>query len=175
MAIRVYIKTYNYHELNANYHKLILFRYLQIRFMFLLLPRAPARQKILSQILNKIYVPFYPRASARQKIFPQILNKIYVPLYPPRHQLAKRFSPRFYIRFMFLLPSAPAGAPTPWPKIRFMFLLLPRNHFFRPQMQFFLKNICYFKKYIYLCTRKLSSGVGGHGLLHRWKETFGHS
>ena len=25
MAIRVYIKTYNYHELNTNYHKLILF------------------------------------------------------------------------------------------------------------------------------------------------------
>ena len=28
MAIRVYIKTYNYHELNTNYHKLILFSYL---------------------------------------------------------------------------------------------------------------------------------------------------
>jgi len=38
MAIRVYIKTYNYHELNTNYHKLILFRYLQ----------------------NKIYVPPSP-------------------------------------------------------------------------------------------------------------------
>ena len=61
---------------------------------------------------------------------------------------------------MFLLPSAPAGAPTPWSKIRFTFLLLPRNHFFRPQMQFFLKNICYFKKYIYLCTRKALSWSG---------------
>ena len=83
MAIRVYIKTYNYHELNTNYHKLILFRYLQIRFMLLFISRAPARQKIFPQILNKIYVPLYPPAPARQKILSQILNKIYVPFIPP--------------------------------------------------------------------------------------------
>jgi hypothetical protein len=28
--------------------------------MFLLIPSAPARQKIFPQILNKIYVPFIP-------------------------------------------------------------------------------------------------------------------
>ena len=71
---------------------------------------------------------------------------------------------------MFLLPSAPAGAPTPWSKIRFMFLLLPRNHFFRPQMQFFLKNICYFKKYIYLCTRKVLPWSGWEDEKTYWKR-----
>ena len=41
MAIRVYIKTYNYHELNANYHKLILFSYSIVLISFLLLHLIP--------------------------------------------------------------------------------------------------------------------------------------
>jgi len=41
MAIRVYIKTYNYHELNANYHKLILFSYSIVLISFLFLYFIP--------------------------------------------------------------------------------------------------------------------------------------
>ena len=55
MAIRVYIKTYNYHELNANYHKLILFSYLILTAYFLRLSniiRIFALIKCISLILH---------------------------------------------------------------------------------------------------------------------------
>jgi hypothetical protein len=37
--------------------------------MFLFIPSAPAGQKILSQILNKIYVPSYPLGTSSPKDF----------------------------------------------------------------------------------------------------------
>jgi len=53
MAIRVYIKTYNYHELNANYHKLILFSYSIVLISFLLLHFIPV---LVVVIVAHLYV-----------------------------------------------------------------------------------------------------------------------